>query len=162
MTHDFGKVRAPDPPDSGAPGPSRLRFDRDGSRLDLDLAAWRVQVNGEDVELSPTQFRILVLLAQSAGTVVSLDGIHTAIWGDWFGSKDNLAVNIHRIRRELGPCAGMLVTRRGIGYMLRATRAVEDGPSTVPGTLAFLDDLQQDAARRDVVWYVTDRERHIS
>lgn len=142
--------------------PTRIRLDRDGSRLDLDLPAWSVQVNGNDVELSPTQFRILALLAQHAGTVVSLDGIHTAIWGQWFGSKDNLAVNIHHIRRALGPCAGMLATRRGVGYMLRADRADEEGPPSTPGTLAFLDDLQQDAARREVVWYMTDRTRLIS
>ena len=142
--------------------PTRIRLDRDGSRLDLDLPAWSVQVNGNDVELSPTQFRILALLAQHAGTVVSLDGIHTAVWGQWFGSKDNVAVNIHHIRRALGPCAGMLATRRGVGYMLRADRADEEGPPSTPGTLAFLDDLQQDAARREVVWYVTDRTRLIS
>lgn len=146
----------------GASGPRRFRFEGRGSRLDIDVPAWGVQVDGVDVELSPTQFRILVLLAEHAETVLSLDGIHTAIWGRWFGTKDNVAVNIHHIRRALGACAGMLVTRRGVGYMLRGRQADEDGVSAVPGTLAFLDDLQQDAARREVVWFVTDRLRHIS
>lgn len=162
MSHDFGQGAARDPAAPGTASPSRLQFDGHGSRLDLDLPGWRVRVNGDDVELSPTQFRILALLARHAATVVSLDGIHTAIWGQWFGSKDNVAVYIHHIRRALGPCGEMLVTRRGVGYMLRAHRADQDGSAVVPGTLAFLDDLQQDAARRNVVWFVTDRTRVIS
>lgn len=147
---------------SPAPGSGPLRFGLDGARLNVDLPAWTAQVNGIDIDLSPTQFRLLALLAQHAGSVVSLDSIHAAIWGQWFGSKDNLAVNIHHIRRALGPCAGMVVTRRGVGYMLQAAPAADDGSSAVPGSLAFLDDLQRDAARRDVVWYVTDRTRLIS
>lgn len=142
--------------------PSPLRFDRDGDWLDIDVSAWEARVNGHDIGLSPTQFRLLSLLAQHAGTVVTLDHIHTALWGQWFGSKDNVSVYIHHIRRALGPCAGMLVTRRGAGYMLRASPVSREEALAAPGSLAFLDDLQQDAARREVAWFVTDRSRLIS
>ena len=144
------------------PASTPLHFDRQGNRLDIDLGAWEARVNGRDIGLSPTQFRLLALLAQHAGAVVSLDLIHTAIWGQWFGSKDNVSVYIHHIRRALGPCAGLLVTRRGAGYMLRALPVSTDGAASAPGSLAFLDDLQQDAARREVAWFVTDRSRLIS
>lgn len=139
-----------------------LSFDRHGHRLDIDLGAWEARVNGQDIGLSPVRFRLVVLLAQHAGTVVTLDQIHTAIWGHWFGSKDNVSVHIHHIREALGPCASILVTRRGLGYMLRGTPVSDVGPSTVHGSLAFLDDLQRDATHRHVVWFVTDRSRLIS
>lgn len=149
--------------DEGALATStRWRFGGEGAWLNIDVAAWEVRVNGEEVGLSPTQFRLLVLLAQHAGTLVTLDQIHSALWGQWFGSKDNVSVHIHNLRRALGPCAGLILTRRGGGYLLRSTPAGQAGVSATPCSLAFLDDLQRDAARRDVVWLVLDRFRVIS
>ncbi len=84
-----------------------------------------VIVNSEEVHLTQIEFKLIALLAQSAGKVLTYDYIITKIWGP-FALKDNqiLRVNMANIRRKLerNPADPQYIfTELGVGY-----RMVED------------------------------------
>ncbi|MCG0239145.1 MAG: response regulator transcription factor [Firmicutes bacterium] len=89
----------------------------------LSRATNRVSRGDREVELSPREFRLLWLLAERAGTIVSREELLEALWDDVDFVDDNtLTVNVARVRRrleELGlPHA--IETKRGQGYRLIA------------------------------------------
>lgn len=87
-------------------------------------------LNGEPINLTPTEFRILSTLAQRAGRVVRGEAILRDVWGPGYapnpkhdrirGEWHLLRVNVARLRAKLGSARDLLVTRHGVGYMLRA------------------------------------------
>ncbi|MFD8755256.1 response regulator transcription factor [Kitasatospora sp. NPDC059577] len=81
--------------------------------------AWR---DGEELELSRTEFDLLELLTRHAGAVLDQATLYERIWGYDFGpGSKNLAVFIGYLRRKLDR-PGMLPlihTVRGVGYTLR-------------------------------------------
>lgn len=134
-------------------------------RLEVDFAARRVTVNGRGVSLTPTEFDILALLAERAGSVVSLDTIIDRIWGDWFGPRNHVSVHIHHLRRKLGPCGDLVVTRRSRGYLLdvRGSGAVSDaGLRDGRVSTLFLALLEEENGADDVIWLLGGRDGRIS
>ena len=94
-------------------------FRADDHHLRVDFDAASVLVNQHEVPLTPTQYRVLACLAANAGVVMSSAEIVADVWGDWYGSDDNLFVYIHHIRAKLGPCARLIRTKRTMGYILQ-------------------------------------------
>lgn len=131
-----------------------------GSRLHIETSARRVQVDGVDVALTPTEYEILSLLAERAGNLVSLDDIVSAIWGDWYGQRGHVSVHIHHLRRKLGPCGSLIVTRRSLGYLLDAGQASVASGHEFSGE--FLELLERDASLRSIVWVVGHFDRSIA
>ncbi len=90
--------------------------------LFIDFNKHMVNVNGEDVHLTQIEFKLVSLLAQSAGKVLTYDYIITKIWGP-FAVKDNqiLRVNMANIRRKLekNPVdPEYIFTEIGVGYRM--------------------------------------------
>lgn len=82
------------------------------------LGPLQVCVAGRPVEVPAGRMRaLLAVLAMSAGQMVSVDRLVTAVWGEdlHVDARANLQTNVKRLRRVLG--AGVVVTRRG-GYLL--------------------------------------------
>ena len=76
--------------------------------------------------LTPTELRILELLARTPGRPVDIGTILSEVWGnsDWKGGAEIVKVNILRLRRKLEPDPSnpvYLVNRRGLGYYLAET-----------------------------------------
>lgn len=94
-------------------------------RLLVDFDAVGVHVDGEEIRLTPTQFKILACLARHAGRVVSVEEITAEVWGDWYGSGEHIFVYIHHIRERLGPCGRLIRTRRTMGYLLQDDPALD-------------------------------------
>lgn len=91
--------------------------------LMIDLHAQRVTVNGTDAYLTPTEWRLLTVLATRRGQIVSYSEIRDAVWGsDWY-SDQAVRVNVNRIRTELGDGGRWIVTRPRYGYLLSDTPA---------------------------------------
>ena len=135
----------------------------DGDRLRVDRAARSVHANDVEVHLTPTEFDVLMCLAERAGTVVSTEDIIDVVWGEWFGSVDHVFVHMHHIRRKLGACARLIVTKRTLGYLLQADRADGDRPTGWPAlTGEYLELLQADAIERSIVWLLVDQQRTIT
>jgi two-component system OmpR family response regulator len=88
--------------------------------LELDEEQWTVRRCGVDVDLSPTEFRLLAYLMRNAGAVQSRGQILAGVWGWDHGNPQVVETYISYLRRKLDPLGGPLIhTRRGIGYSLR-------------------------------------------
>ena len=96
--------------------------------LVLDEDAHEVHRAGVDVELSPTEFKLLRYLMLHAGRVVSKAQILDHVWEyDWNGDAAIVESYISYLRRKIDQVEGqdgqivtpLIQTRRGVGYMLR-------------------------------------------
>ncbi|MFZ4515113.1 MAG: response regulator transcription factor [Acidimicrobiia bacterium] len=90
-----------------------LRIDLEGRR------AWR---GDRELDLTKTEFDLLVLLVRNAGVVLDHSTIYDHIWGYDFGpDSKNLAVYIGYLRRktEEGNESRLIDTVRGVGYVAR-------------------------------------------
>ncbi|MGB9615627.1 MAG: response regulator transcription factor [Fervidobacterium sp.] len=77
----------------------------------------RVRYNGKDVDLSKTEFELLLYLAKNKGKVVSKEEILDAVWGiDYYGSDNTVEVYVNYLRKKLSP--DLIKTVRGVGYKL--------------------------------------------
>ncbi|MBZ0104789.1 MAG: response regulator [Sulfuricella denitrificans] len=85
--------------------------------LEVDPAARRVMLAGSQVELSPREYAILLVLLESAGRPLSREQLEQSLygWGDEVESNA-VEVHIHHLRRKLG--AGLIRTIRGVGYLV--------------------------------------------
>lgn len=88
--------------------------------IDLLVDQHRVFVDGEEVELSKTEFALLYLLMRNDNIVLSKEKILSAIWGDYDDERENLVeVYINYLRKKLGDKGKYIKTIRGIGYSFR-------------------------------------------
>ena len=96
--------------------PDRIRL----HELDIDLARHQVTCGGAAVELSATEFGLLVFLARRPGWVFSRAQIISGVRGeDYPVTERAVDVQVLGLRRKLGPCGEVIETVRGIGYRLR-------------------------------------------
>lgn len=88
--------------------------------LVADLERHRVTRRGEPLELTPTEFELLVYLMLQAGKVLSHRDILQQVWGPEYGQElEYLRVYIGRLRQKIEDDPGQpryLRTERGIGY----------------------------------------------
>ena len=93
--------------------------------LELDEAAHEVRRGAREIELSPTEFRLLRYLVQNAETVVSKAQILDNVWQYDFGGEVNVVESyISYLRRKVDIEEPHLIhTVRGVGYVLRRGRA---------------------------------------
>jgi two-component system KDP operon response regulator KdpE len=88
----------------------------------IDRAAHRVTVAGAEVDLTDTEYRILVVLAEHAGRVLTHDALLERVWGPGYdGERHYLRVYVNRLRRKLPFAAGSghtLTTVPRAGYRL--------------------------------------------
>ncbi len=79
-----------------------------------------VQVAGENVELTYTEFRVLVALAGRPGWVFTRYQIVNAVRGEDYAVTDRAVdVQIAGLRKKLGSCGHYIETVRGVGYRFR-------------------------------------------
>jgi phosphate regulon transcriptional regulator PhoB len=87
--------------------------------LHIDFGSHIVTVNGRDVELSPTEFKILTFLSQRPGRVYTRDQILDHVWGDSFVEPRTVDVHIRRLRTQIEDDVSLpqyIITVRGVGY----------------------------------------------
>jgi DNA-binding response OmpR family regulator len=89
--------------------------------LTLDFAQHLVTVGGQEVQLTPVEYRLLVYLVQNAGRVVTQDLLLEHVWGaEYAGESHLLQVNINRLRRKLETDPThphYVLTKTGVGYL---------------------------------------------
>ena len=79
-----------------------------------------VLVQGEPVELTFTEFRVLHFLASRPGWVFTRYQIVNAVRGDDYAVTDRAVdVQIVGLRKKLGPCGKFIETVRGVGYRFK-------------------------------------------
>jgi len=89
----------------------------------IDLDALRVRVEGEPVELTPTEYRLLVALLERRGRVQTRRQLLEAAW-DVHVEIETRTVDMHvqRLRNKLGSAGPLIETVRGFGYRLNTER----------------------------------------
>ena len=94
-------------------------------RLVVDEPAHRVMVGETIVDLGPTDFALLAVLARHAGQVLSKSRLLELVWGYEAVDENLVEVHVSILRRRLGKEAGLIHTVRGVGYVLRDSNPVE-------------------------------------
>ena len=90
--------------------------------LSIDVLRHRVLVKGKEVKLSPTEFRLLMVLTQNDGIVISVNHLLDLIWGNTEVSEANVREYIYLLRKKLGGFQ-LIETVREFGY--RYNRAIK-------------------------------------
>ena len=87
----------------------------------LDVSDGTLTVDGQRVELSKNEGRILHMLLEHKGQAVTRDALMVRLWeSDSFVDENTLTVNVGRLRRKL-EAAGLtdfIRTRKGVGYLV--------------------------------------------
>lgn len=91
--------------------------------LHMDLSKMEVTLGKREVELSPTEYRVLQFLAINGGRVLTQDDILENVWGvDYRGDHEVLRVAIWRLRNKLNDDPHhpqYITTMPGVGYLFR-------------------------------------------
>ena len=87
--------------------------------LELDESRWTVHRAGTPVELSPTEFRLLIYLMTNQGRMLSREQILENVWGHSRRTQivDTYVSYLRRKLDSLGP--PLIHTQRGVGYGLQ-------------------------------------------
>ncbi|MCX7667900.1 MAG: response regulator transcription factor, partial [Atribacterota bacterium] len=86
-------------------------------RLVIDREKYEVQVDGQNVDLSLSEFKILELLMCNPRRVFSREAILDRVWGEESFVSDRIVdVYITNLRKKLGEMGNLIVTVRGVGY----------------------------------------------
>jgi len=93
-----------------------------GSRLKIDFVGQKVWVDDRLVKLTPTEYRLLVLLLKNDNKVVTHDQIINELWENSPGdSTGNLWIHIRRLRKKLHDSPPeMILNKHGSGYMFKS------------------------------------------
>ena len=90
--------------------------------LCIDFDRHLVQLEGQDVHLTQSEYKIVSLLTRYAGKVLTYDFIIREIWGEKAtGDTQNLRANMAKIRRKLEKNPGKpqyIFTEVGVGYRM--------------------------------------------
>ena len=89
--------------------------------LEIDYNKRTVSRVGERIHLTPIEYKILVLLSQNAGKVLTHDFIIREVWGVYTDESHTLRVNMANIRRKIEANPGApkyILTEMGVGYRM--------------------------------------------
>ena len=94
--------------------------------LAVDVARRHVSVGGREIELTPTEYDILLALIQHAGKVLTHRQLLRTVWGNAYESETHLLrVNVSNLRRKIerDPAKPQhIITEPGVGYRLRVAQ----------------------------------------
>lgn len=87
----------------------------------LNTSNGTMDVDGQKVELTKNEFRMLQILFSNKGEIVTREAIMNHLWdGDCFVDDNTLAVNMARLRKKLSEYAkeDLITTKKGVGYLV--------------------------------------------
>jgi two-component system KDP operon response regulator KdpE len=88
--------------------------------LEIDFEQRRVARNGDQVELTPTEFRLLKTIAQTTGRTVSTEELLREVWGpEYSGEVSHVKHYVWSLRKKIEADPGdpkHILTERGFGY----------------------------------------------
>ena len=94
--------------------------------LSIDLTARQVRINGVDVRLTPTEFKLLATFIQHRGEVLTFERLLIEVWGDAYTTEHHYPrIYVSHLRRKIEPDAQQptyIQNEYGVGY-----RFVGDG-----------------------------------
>jgi DNA-binding response OmpR family regulator len=90
--------------------------------LSLDEAQRRVEADGAEVQLTPTEFRLLAILMRNRDRVVTQEQLLEEVWGNAGGDQRQLRLYVSYLRRKLADAGAgdPIETVRGVGYRFQS------------------------------------------
>lgn len=83
----------------------------------VDMDAYKVSIEGEDLNLSLKEYELLFYLINNKNIALSREKILSEVWGyDFYGDDRTLDTHIKTLRKALGAYKDLIVTVRGLGY----------------------------------------------
>ncbi len=94
----------------------------DGS-LTVNVMERKITVNGERIKLTPIEFRLLALLLQNAGRILTHQQLLEKVWGwEYVDDLDYVRIYISHLRRKIEPDPTLpkyIITEPGVGYLFQ-------------------------------------------
>ena len=94
--------------------------------LEIDAAGFRATRNGADLQLTTTEFRLLLELARRPGQVFTRELLLERVWSyEYLGDSRLVDIAVQRLRAKIEPEPGnprLITTVRGVGYRLERDR----------------------------------------
>jgi two-component system KDP operon response regulator KdpE len=91
--------------------------------LTVDIIQRQVLVDGEPVRLTPIEFRLLALLLQNAGRILTHKQLLEGVWGwEYADDLDYVRIYIWHLRQKIEPDQAKpkyIITEPGVGYSFR-------------------------------------------
>lgn len=85
--------------------------------VSIDQEARQVVLDGKNIDLSPTEYKLLTYLVSNAGKALSRRQILNKVWNyDYYGGLRTVDTHINRLRIKLGDKGKYIQTVRGYGY----------------------------------------------
>ncbi len=108
--------------------PDSIRTLLEIGAITIDLRKQIVEIENEPINLTPTEYKILELLATHAHTPVSSELLLQRVWNteEWIHGTEMVKVNISRLRKKIERDPSnprFLLNRWGYGYVLTDTEA---------------------------------------
>ena len=92
--------------------------------LKIDFAQRRVEVNGQEVKLTPTEYELLKALVKNRGKIMTRHMLLSQVWGTGYGAEAHyLHVYVGQLRRKIEPDPAhprFILTISGVGYRFNA------------------------------------------
>jgi len=136
---------------SGGRTESEPRLELDG--LCLDAESYEVSWRDTCIHLTPTEFRILYLLATNVGHVVSANRLYTYVWGSDGGDANALRSHVSHLRRKLeidGDAPGTIRSVPAVGYVFRRGALEPVAPTVLRSGVALGEMAADEAASASV------------
>ncbi len=90
--------------------------------ISIDRLTRRTTANGVPLDLTDTEYRLLITIIDAGGGTLSRAELLTEVWGAPLDMHSRTVdVHLQRLRGKLGPAAGMIETIRGLGFRLNAS-----------------------------------------
>jgi DNA-binding response OmpR family regulator len=96
-------------------------FNYTDGHLEIDIEKHRVLIGGEQIKLTPVEFRLLAYLVGNAGRVLSFEQILFSVWGsEYKGNDDYVHVYVSHLRSKIEPDPKnprYILSIHGVGYI---------------------------------------------
>jgi two-component system phosphate regulon response regulator PhoB len=94
--------------------------------ISIDRSSHRVNVNGVELELTATEFKLLLTLVERRGRVQSRPQLLETVWEAQPDIQTRTVdMHVQRLRTKLGDAGNLIETVRGFGYRFRGTDRVK-------------------------------------
>jgi two-component system, OmpR family, phosphate regulon response regulator PhoB len=88
--------------------------------LEVDAETYQVKCEGEDVQLTPSEFKLLFALLKNRGRVLTRERLIDLVQGEGVTVIDRaIDTHVFGLRKKLGGCADIVETIRGVGYRVK-------------------------------------------
>lgn len=104
---------------SGSDAPASAERQIKAGAIQIDCSSHKVTVSGQEIELTSTEYKLLLYLAEHNGRVMPRELLLQDVWGyNFVGDTRTVDTHVTRLRNKLGEAGDIIKTVRGFGYKI--------------------------------------------